>query len=163
MKENNIKIYQNPNEEELKEIIEAVEANEGYCPCALTKDDDTKCMCHIFRINDDVDFCHCGRFYKIREYETIALVGDITDDTDVFDWWENTLSKQDFIVIPVKMDSHNIYHHSLGYQNLCRSKIHKADAVFILDDNSEWVLDMEVWSEAIGKRVLNRSELKNET
>lgn len=160
---NNIMIYQNPDKDELKEIVEAVAANDGYCPCALTKEDDTKCMCKQFRDNDDVDFCHCGQFYKIRNYETIALVGDITEDTEVFDWWENTLSKQNFIVIPVKMDQHNIYHHSLGYKDLCRSKIHKADAVFILDENTDWILDMEVWSEAIGKRVLNRSELKNET
>ena len=54
MKEFDIK--QNPYEEELTEIIEAVEANDGYCPCALTKDEDTKCMCKVFRDSKETDF-----------------------------------------------------------------------------------------------------------
>lgn len=85
MKENNIKIYQNPNAEELQEIIEAVEANDGYCPCALEKTSETKCMCQKFKTSQEVDFCHCGRFYKIKEFETLALVGDISEDNGQFE------------------------------------------------------------------------------
>ena len=27
------------------DVEEAVRANDGYCPCAIIKDEDTKCMC----------------------------------------------------------------------------------------------------------------------
>lgn len=151
--------YKNPNEEEYKEIVAAVEANDGYCPCSIQKLESDKCMCEAFRNSQEADFCHCGRFYKVPQLETLALVGDITEDADYFDQWEMLLSKQDFIILPVKFDGHNLYHHSEGYTNLCRAKLSKVDAVFVLDDGSDWVLDMEVWSEAIGKRVLHRSDL----
>ena len=72
------------------------------------------------------------------------------------------MSKQNFIVMPVKYNANNLYHHSEGYLDLCRSKIHAADAVFTLGGNVDWIIDMEVWAEAIGKRVLRMEELKNE-
>lgn len=31
------------------DIEAAVKANDGYCPCACVKDQDTKCMCKDFR------------------------------------------------------------------------------------------------------------------
>ena len=65
-------IYQNPNKEELQEIIDAVAANEGYCPCEIEKNQDTKCPCKSFRTSEETDFCHCGRFYKIKEYEAVT-------------------------------------------------------------------------------------------
>ena len=40
-----IKIITNPDKEFLEEIIEEVNDNDGYCPCALQKIPDTKCMC----------------------------------------------------------------------------------------------------------------------
>lgn len=159
----NLKIYKNPNEEEYNEITEAVKLNDNYCPCMTEKSDSTKCMCEAFRKLDRADYCHCGRYYKVPQFETLVLIANTTDDGDeVFDWWENTLSKQNFIVIPVKYNAHNLYHHSEGYTDLCRTKIHKADAVFTLGGNVDWIIDMETWAEAIGKRVLRMEELKNE-
>ena len=159
----NFKICKNPIEEEYNEITEAVKANDGYCPCMMEKSDSTKCMCEPFRKSERADFCHCGRYYKVGEFETLALIADVTEDGDeVFDWWENTLSKQNFIVMPVKYNAHNLYHHSEGYSDLCRTKIHKADAVFTLGGNESWIIDMETWAEAIGKRVLRMEDLKNE-
>lgn len=154
-----MKIYKNPNEQEFKEITEAVEANDGYCPCAATKEEDTKCPCRSFRETDVTDFCHCGRFYKIPDFETLALIGDITEE-NLFDQWVQVLNKQNFIVLPVGYDAYNFYHNSAEYSALCRTKIHKADAVFVLDDNTDWIIDMEAWSEAIGKKILHRSDLK---
>lgn len=157
------KTYKNPNEKEYNEIVAAVDANDGYCPCSIQKLESDKCMCESFRNSDMADFCHCGRFYKIPQLETLALVGNIAEnEREIFDFWETLLSKQDFIILPVEFDKHNIYHHSEGYQNLCRAKIHKAEAVFILDDSSDWISDMENWAECIGKKVLHRSDLKNE-
>lgn len=69
------------------------------------------------------------------------------------------MNKQNFIIIPVKFDRHNIYCHSDGYRDLSRTKIAKSDAVFILDEEVDWLIDIEVWADAIGKRVLHRSDL----
>ena len=32
----------NPN---LNEILQKIKENDGYCPCAITKEPDTKCNC----------------------------------------------------------------------------------------------------------------------
>ena len=44
-------------------IEAAVRENEGYCPCAVSKNPDTKCMCKEFR-NMPEGLCHCGLFKK---------------------------------------------------------------------------------------------------
>ena len=47
-----LKIIPNPDPEEFKRITQKVIDNDGYCPCLLEKNDDTK--------------CHCQRFMKIE-------------------------------------------------------------------------------------------------
>lgn len=47
-------------------IRENVEANNGYCPCAIWQTPDTKCMCKDFR-EQESGLCHCGRFEKVEE------------------------------------------------------------------------------------------------
>ena len=42
-----------------------VERNEGYCPCAVQKTPDTRCMCKEFREQTTPGLCHCGRFEKV--------------------------------------------------------------------------------------------------
>lgn len=49
------------------EIRANVEANNGYCPCAIWQTEDTKCMCKEFREQEEVGKCHCGRFEKVME------------------------------------------------------------------------------------------------
>lgn len=44
----------------------AVEANDGYCPCMVERSPDTKCMCLEFR-EQESGLCHCGRFEKVVE------------------------------------------------------------------------------------------------
>ena len=157
-------IKQNPNEDELKEIVEAVDANEGYCPCALEKNPDTKCMCKEFRDNEDTDFCHCGRFYKVRDYETLALLGDMSgynSQENFIDWFER-LSYQDFIVLGIPLNIYDIHYGSEKHINLCKSIIAKSDALVVLGHSQETtnlVLDLIEWATAIGKKVLTREDL----
>lgn len=40
-----MRIYTNPDKEYVAEIRRQLKANSGYCPCALLKNKDTKCMC----------------------------------------------------------------------------------------------------------------------
>ena len=51
----------NPN------IKALVDQNNGYCPCTVVKNEDTKCMCKEFKEQKEPGECHCGRFLKIEE------------------------------------------------------------------------------------------------
>jgi hypothetical protein len=162
MKEFDIK--QNPHTEELADIIMAVEANEGYCPCALEKNEDTKCMCKVFRDSKNTDFCHCGRFYKVKNYETIALIGDISEEEYVLNYmnWYERLIQQDFIVLGIPFNLYDIQSGSERHLNLCKSIIAKADAVIILGVDKKLYLPIEElidWSSMLGKKVLTREDL----
>lgn len=62
-----LKIIKNPDTEEYDEITQAVINNGGYCPCLLTKNESTKCICQEFKDTRVIGFCHCGRYKKIEE------------------------------------------------------------------------------------------------
>ena len=47
------------------EILDLVKANDGYCPCAIEHNPDTKCICKGFWEQDKPGECHCGRFVKV--------------------------------------------------------------------------------------------------
>ena len=53
----NIKL--NPNAEHVAKIQKAIKENDGFCPCAIHKTEDTKCMCLEFRTTGT---CHCGLY-----------------------------------------------------------------------------------------------------
>ena len=58
-----MKIRSNPNRELLKEIREKLKENDGYCPCKIVKNEDTKCICKEF-IEQGLGPCHCGLYIK---------------------------------------------------------------------------------------------------
>lgn len=160
----NLKFFKNPNEEEYKEISEAVEVNDGYCPCAVSKTDDTKCMCKDFRENDSTDFCHCGRFYKVKDYETIALLGDASEDESVsyYMGWYERLMHQDFIVLGIPLNLYDTNCGSAKHFDLCKTIVAKSDALVVIGHSQELyskVSDLIEWAEAIGKKVLTREDL----
>lgn len=158
----NMKIYKNPNPQEFAEISEAVQANEGYCPCLAAKNEDTKCMCKDFRDSTESDFCHCGRYYKVKDCEFVALVGEFASENqkDIFARFEDMLEKQNFIVIPIKLNENNPFHATNNYSDLCKAKVAKTDAVIILDERpSDWLLGVEVWATALNKKILHWSDL----
>lgn len=47
-------------------VRELVAQNDGYCPCAVVKTPDTKCMCTEFKDQNTEGLCHCGRYGKVR-------------------------------------------------------------------------------------------------
>lgn len=58
----------NEDKEEVMDILWAIADNEGYCPCAIEKNDDTRCICKYFREEVKAgEYCHCGLYYKIEE------------------------------------------------------------------------------------------------
>lgn len=50
----------NPN------IKALVDENDGYCPCLIQKNEDTKCICKDFREQKEPGKCYCGRFEKVE-------------------------------------------------------------------------------------------------
>ena len=57
-----MRITQNPDTEYAEMVKEKLEKNDGYCPCKLLKNKDTKCMCLEFReqIKAGIEgLCHC--------------------------------------------------------------------------------------------------------
>ena len=161
---NKFDIKKNPYAEEYEESSEAVKLNDGYCPCLLEKNDDTKCMCKSFRDSNDTDFCHCGRFYKVKNYETLALIGDVSEEdraTTYIEWYER-LMYQDFIVLGIPLNLYDIHCGSEKYTNLCKAIIAKSDAVVTLGlDQQLYPLANELieWASRIGKKVLTREDL----
>lgn len=60
-----IKVVINPDKNFVKEFREKLKENNGYCPCSLIKNEDTKCMCKNFReqiANGISGECHCGLY-----------------------------------------------------------------------------------------------------
>lgn len=64
-----MKIILNPDNELVKEINQKLKENNGYCPCKLLKNENTKCMCKEFREKQDEGICHCGKFIKVKGQE----------------------------------------------------------------------------------------------
>ena len=157
-------IFKNPFEEEYNEITEAVKINENYCPCMPVKNEDTKCMCKEFRDSKETDFCHCGRFYKVKNYTTLALLGDTSEDErtiNYMDWYER-LTHQDFIIFGIPINFYDVQCGSERQFNLYKSIIAKADALIVLGHDQKiypMVKDLIEWASSIGKKVLTREDL----
>ena len=58
-----MKIVINPDKDFVREMKRALRANNGFCPCALEKSKDTKCMCKDFREMES-GTCTCGLYTK---------------------------------------------------------------------------------------------------
>lgn len=65
-----MKIQINKNEEIVYKAREALRKNDGYCPCALEKNSDTKCMCKDFTTkaeNGYIGECNCGLYVVVEQ------------------------------------------------------------------------------------------------
>ena len=60
-----MKVVINPDKQFVREMKQALKANNGFCPCALEKTKDTKCMCRDFREMES-GTCACGLYTKIE-------------------------------------------------------------------------------------------------
>lgn len=65
-----IKVTTNSDKKLVKEIREKINANNGHCACAITFNDDNRCICKEFREQIDAGMageCHCGLYTLIVE------------------------------------------------------------------------------------------------
>jgi ferredoxin-thioredoxin reductase catalytic subunit len=58
------KIVLNEDKDLVEDIRNRLKANDGYCPCRISKTPETKCMCKEFRDSKEGE-CHCGLYQKI--------------------------------------------------------------------------------------------------
>ena len=58
-----LKITYNQDKQIVDKILDALDKNNGYCPCKLEKNNDTKCMCKEFREQKE-GYCNCGLYIK---------------------------------------------------------------------------------------------------
>ncbi len=58
-----IKITLNPDKDFVKEMRKALKDNNNFCPCAIHRNADTKCMCKEFREMEE-GMCRCGLYIK---------------------------------------------------------------------------------------------------
>ena len=61
---------------------EAVRKNDGYCPCKLERNADTKCMCKQFRdqiARQESGECECGLYELQADYDMILAHIDASD------------------------------------------------------------------------------------
>ncbi len=54
----------NPDKEKRREVAQAVVANDGYCPCLIVRNEDTKCPCKAMR---EEGRCICGLYVNVEE------------------------------------------------------------------------------------------------
>ena len=54
------------DQQSAEETRQKSKAHDGYCPCRIEKNDDTKCMCKEFREQKSGE-CHCGLYIKEEE------------------------------------------------------------------------------------------------
>lgn len=59
-----MRIRVNSNEKIVEDIRKRLKANNGYCPCRLVKNEDTRCMCKDFLEQTEPGECHCGLYIK---------------------------------------------------------------------------------------------------
>lgn len=64
-----MKIIPNPNwtKEQISLFRQKLRESNGYCPCRIDKNQDTKCLCKEFRESQELGECHCGLYVRIKD------------------------------------------------------------------------------------------------
>lgn len=61
-----MEIKLNPEKDFVVEMRRKIKENNGYCPCSVIKNEDTKCICKdFFRMEEGT--CHCGLYIKTKD------------------------------------------------------------------------------------------------
>lgn len=152
---------QNPDSELFAEISEAIRANNNYCCCATEKTSDTMCMCKAFREQEESGFCHCGRFYKIRKFETVALVYSLIthhEEENSLWYWKQLLARAGFITTEICLSTSGATKSELV--ELSKTKVEKSNIVVLLDElideynHEDYLSIIKNWANELGKPVV---------
>ena len=152
-------IIPNPDFIHRKKIEEAIKNNDGYCCCALDKNDDTKCICRDFREQNEYGFCHCGRYLKVLKCPKVCLCGS-TKFKDKFIEVARDLTLKGYIVTMPMVFIHsgdevsNIDKEYLD--EIHKSKIADCDLVYIINIDKyigESTKSEIAWAMQLGKKI----------
>lgn len=150
-------IKPHPNSEIFLEVTNAVKANEGYCCCEIEKNEDTKCMCKNFRDQENPGFCHCGRFFKVKEYPIITILC-CPEDSSIADNIADNLAPQGFIILtPHYGCEYNYLKNKDRFDDLQFSQIFKADVIYVmnLSERAMSFLEEQIyWAEDLQKKII---------
>ena len=157
-------IFTTPDEELLNDIVGAIKDNGGYCCCAITKTEDDKCMCKKFREQENAGFCHCGRYYKVKNAETIVVIGDCeTDGTEEkINELANTLDSFGFIVTTIKRRELSNLSQHFAIRETNFTKIAICDVDVVENEATESIQEFLEWAAEIGKPVTDTLRLKGD-
>lgn len=73
----------NPDKDFVAHMRKALKDNNGFCPCAIVRSEDTKCMCKEFREMEE-GTCHCGLYIKIKDTSRLRISPPLKMQTTVF-------------------------------------------------------------------------------
>jgi hypothetical protein len=159
MDNKNFKIENNPDFLHRKSIEAAIEKNDGYCCCAVEKNDDTKCMCKDFREQHEYGFCHCGRYFKVLNSPKVCLCGS-TRFKDKFLEVAREFTLKGYIVTMPMVFAHSgdeITEWQKEYlDEVHKAKIADADLIFIVNcgkyvgESTKSEID---WALQLGKKI----------
>ena len=154
---NELKTKPHPSSEIFLEISNAVKDNEGYCCCEIEKNEDTKCMCRNFREQEGSGFCHCGRFFKVREFPIVTILCHPSDATAAEELAES-LTLQGFIVLTPRYGGEGWYVKKKNIlDEIQRTQIYMANLVFVMNTNEEAMRFLEdeiYWAEDLQKKII---------
>ena len=154
---NELKVKPNPSSEIFLEITNAVKDNDGYCCCEIDKNEDTKCMCKNFKEQTEGGFCHCGRFFKVREYPIITILCHPSQTDEADDIAEN-LAAQGFIVLTPRYGSEHWYSMKKPiFDEIQRTQIYMADLVFVMnniEESMDFLAEQVYWAEDLQKKII---------
>lgn len=155
----NFEIIPNPDFMHRKKIEEAIKNNDGYCCCALDKNDDTKCMCKDFREKEEYGFCHCGRYFKVLKAPKVCLCGSTRFKDKFFEVARDLTLKGYIVTMPMVFvhrgdevsDEDKIF-----LDEVHKAKIADADLIYIINcdkyigNSTRSEID---WAIELGKKI----------
>ena len=165
----NLDFLINPNPESaiFKEVSDVIRKNGNYCCCAITKEPDTMCMCKDFREQQESGFCHCNRFFKVKNIPIITILCAPQDYEYSIGLAESLTVQGLNVLLPFYRDP--IYHslHEGTYRENIKAQIYKADMILVInssEDAVEYLAEYIMWAEDLQKKILYETmeEVKNE-
>ncbi len=152
-------IIPNPNFAFRKEVEEAIKQNDGYCCCALKKNEDTKCICKDFRKQEHYGFCNCGRYLKILKCTKVCLCGSTRFKETFFDVARDFTLRGCIVTMPLVFvhrgdavpEEDKVY-----LDEVHKAKIADADLIYIINQNGyigESTRSEIEWAEELGKKI----------
>lgn len=161
-----MKIKKNPNPEEFDKISQAIEANDGYCCCAIEHTPDVICPCVPFRMRDSSGPCECGRYYKTKNYPILTICGS-SRFKDRMEEIARTATREGYMVLMPHLYGHKgdkVDDIKDMLDDLHKAKIEKADLVYVVNPDGyvgeSTAAEIE-WARYLRKTIVSDEPLKD--